>query len=65
MQSVAEVDPTANSHWSFPELGVDLSSERGAEFSLAAERVVGRLRGGEAALGAAVGWVCSATGAAG
>ena len=42
-----------------------LCSEREAEFSLADERVVGRLRGGEAALGVAAGWVGSATGAAG
>ena len=47
-----------------PGVAGDLSSELRAEFSLADERVVGRLRGGEAALGAAAGWVGSATGAA-
>ena len=48
-----------------PGAAGDLGSEREAEFSLADERVVGRLGGGEAALGAAAGWVGSATGAAG
>ena len=48
-------------------LGVagDRGSERGAKLGLADECVVGRLGGGVAASGAAVGWVGSAVGAAG
>ena len=65
VQSVAEVDLIANSHWSSLEWALTSAQSEVAEFSLAAECVVGRLGGGGSALGAAAGWVCSATGAAG